>query len=176
MILAIAAAVAAAAPAPAKCPDVVTPDALICRALIAQEDGRSDEAAQNFEEAAKASPDKDPQTARMYAAAGNMWIAAGQAGKAALDLDKALAMTGLEGEQRGEALLDRDIAIDCPVRLIHGELDTEVPLDIAFRTMRALRSADVQLNVIKGGGHRLSEPHEIDAILRTVAALLEPAT
>jgi len=107
MILAIAAAVAAAAPAPAKCPDVVTPDALICRALIAQEDGRSDEAAQNFEEAAKASPEKDPQTARMYAAAGNMWIAAGQAGKAALDLDKALAMTGLEGEQRGEALLDR---------------------------------------------------------------------
>ena len=73
-------------------------------------------------------------------------------------------------------LLDRQIAIDCPVRLIHGECDTEVPLDIAFRTMRALRSADVQLNVIKGGGHRLSEAHEIDAILHTVAALLEPAT
>lgn len=73
-------------------------------------------------------------------------------------------------------LLDRDITIDCPVRLIHGELDIEVPLDIAFLTMRDLRSADVQLNVIKGGGHRLSEPHEIDAILNTVAALLEPAT
>ena len=58
---------------------------------------------------------------------------------------------------------------------IHGELDRDVPLDVAFRTMRALRSADVQLNVIKGGGHRLSEPHEIDAILRTVADLLEPA-
>jgi hypothetical protein len=53
--------------------------------------------------------------------------------------------------------------------------DGDVPLDIAFRTMRALRSADVQLTVIKGGGHRLSEPHEIDAILRTVAGLLEPA-
>ena len=72
-------------------------------------------------------------------------------------------------------LLGGDIAIECPVRLIHGELDTDVPLDVAFRTLRALRSADVQLNVIKGGGHRLSEPHEIDAILRTVAALLEPA-
>jgi pimeloyl-ACP methyl ester carboxylesterase len=72
-------------------------------------------------------------------------------------------------------LLDKAIAIDCPVRLLHGELDDEVPLDIAFRTMRALRSADVQLNVLKGGGHRLSEPHEIDAILRTVAALLESA-
>jgi pimeloyl-ACP methyl ester carboxylesterase len=72
-------------------------------------------------------------------------------------------------------LLNQEIAIDCPVRLIHGEEDKDVPLDIAFRTTRALRSADVQLNVIKGGGHRLSEPHEIDAILRTVAALLEPA-
>ncbi len=70
-------------------------------------------------------------------------------------------------------LLDKEIAIDCPVRLIHGEKDSDVPLDIAFRTMRALRSADVQLSVIKGGGHRLSEPHEIDAILRTVAALTE---
>jgi pimeloyl-ACP methyl ester carboxylesterase len=72
-------------------------------------------------------------------------------------------------------LLDKEIAIDCPVRLLHGEIDRDVPLDVAFRTLRALRSSDVQLNVLKGGGHRLSEPHEIDAILRTVAGLLEPA-
>jgi pimeloyl-ACP methyl ester carboxylesterase len=72
-------------------------------------------------------------------------------------------------------LLDQEIAIDCPVRLLHGERDEEVPLEVAFRTMRALRSADVQLITIKGGGHRLSEPHEIDTILRTVANLLEPA-
>jgi pimeloyl-ACP methyl ester carboxylesterase len=71
-------------------------------------------------------------------------------------------------------LLNGEIPIDCPVRLIHGELDTDVPLDLAFRTLRALRSADVQLLTIKGGGHRLSEPHEIEAILRTVAALMEP--
>ena len=73
-------------------------------------------------------------------------------------------------------LLGGEIAIDCPVRLLHGERDTEVPLEVAFRTLRALRSSDVQLNVLKGGGHRLSEPHEIDAILRTVAGLLEPAS
>ena len=71
-------------------------------------------------------------------------------------------------------LLDKDIAVDCPVRLLHGDADTEVPLEVAFRTMARLRSADVQLTVLKGGGHRLSEPHEIDAILRTVAALAEP--
>jgi pimeloyl-ACP methyl ester carboxylesterase len=77
------------------------------------------------------------------------------------------------GQQR--LLLRGEIGVECPVRLIHGEKDTDVPLDVAFRTMRAIRSADVQLLTIKGGGHRLSEPHEIDAILRTVAGLLEPA-
>jgi len=71
-------------------------------------------------------------------------------------------------------LLNDEIAVDCPVRLLQGERDAEVPLDVGFRTMRALRSGDVQLDVLKGGGHRLSEPHEIDAILRTVAGLMEP--
>jgi pimeloyl-ACP methyl ester carboxylesterase len=72
-------------------------------------------------------------------------------------------------------LLDSEIPIDCPVRLVHGDRDEDVPLDIAFRLKDRLRSADVQVNMLKGGGHRLSEPHEIDAILRTVAALVEPA-
>jgi pimeloyl-ACP methyl ester carboxylesterase len=73
-------------------------------------------------------------------------------------------------------LLGEAIPIECPVRLIHGDKDQDVPLDIAFRQMDRLRSADVQLIVLKDGGHRLSEPHEIEAILRTVTALLEPAT
>ena len=71
-------------------------------------------------------------------------------------------------------LLAGDIPIACPVRLVHGEQDRDVPVDVAMRTLTTLRSADVQLKIIKGGGHRLSEPHEIDAILRTVAELLEP--
>jgi tetratricopeptide (TPR) repeat protein len=108
LILLLAAAIATAAPASAPaCPDLVTSDALICRALAAEKSGDHASAAQAFEEAAKASSEKDPKTARMYAAAGNLWIAAGEAGKAALDLDKALALPGLEAEQRGEALLDR---------------------------------------------------------------------
>ena len=89
------------------CPDLVTPDALVCRALDAEKAGNNSSAAQGFEEAAKAAGDKDPKSARMYAAAGNLWIAANEPAKAATDLDKALAINGLEGKQRGEALLDR---------------------------------------------------------------------
>ncbi|WP_395621988.1 alpha/beta fold hydrolase [Sphingomonas daechungensis] len=70
-------------------------------------------------------------------------------------------------------LLGSELAIDCPVRLIHGDCDDVVPVEIAFRLKDRLRSRDVQVTVIKGGGHRLSEPHEIDAFLRTVGALME---
>jgi pimeloyl-ACP methyl ester carboxylesterase len=71
-------------------------------------------------------------------------------------------------------LLGGEIDVCCPVRLLHGDADTEVPLDVAFQTVSQLRSADVQLTVFKGGGHRLSEPPQIDALIRTVAALVEP--
>ena len=72
-------------------------------------------------------------------------------------------------------VLEQQVAIDCSVRLVHGDADQDVPLAVAFRLMERLRSADVQLNILKGGGHRLSEPREIEAILRTVDALVEPA-
>jgi tetratricopeptide (TPR) repeat protein len=103
----LALALVSAAPQAGTCPDSATPDALVCRALASEKSGDNESAAQSFEDAAKASSDKDPKTARMWAAAGNLWISAGEAGKAALDLDRALALPGLEAEQHGEALLDR---------------------------------------------------------------------
>jgi tetratricopeptide (TPR) repeat protein len=105
MILTIAAAIASAQPAP--CPDIVTAEAFVCRAIHASADQKPDEAAEAFEHAAQQLDPSDPQVSRLYAAAGNSWISAGQPGKAALDLDRALAGPGLQAEQRGEALLDR---------------------------------------------------------------------
>ncbi|GAA4749632.1 hypothetical protein GCM10023264_14990 [Sphingomonas daechungensis] len=104
MILAFVAAVAAQAPS--ACPNLVTPQAFVCRALQASNAGNPDAAAQAFEQAAAAQTD-EAEKAKSWAAAGNMWIAANQPGKAALALDKALTGTGLQAEQRGEALLDR---------------------------------------------------------------------
>lgn len=104
MIL-FAAALAAAQPAP--CPDVVTAEAFVCRAIRFNSEARHEPAAQAFEQAAQAVDPSNPEASRLWAAAGNMWIAANQPGKAALALDKALAGTGLVAEQRGEALLDR---------------------------------------------------------------------
>lgn len=86
-------------------------------------------------------------------------------------------LTTLGFWESGQAmrLLESGIPIECPVRLIHGDADEDVPLDLAFRLKDRLHSGDVQVIVIKGGGHRLSAPHEIEAIRRAVAAVLEPA-
>ena len=68
-------------------------------------------------------------------------------------------------------LLEREIAIDCPVRLLHGQADADVPWEISLRTAAALRSDDVQVALVKDGDHRLSRDRDIDLLLRTVAAL-----
>jgi tetratricopeptide (TPR) repeat protein len=91
----------------------------VCRALDAQLTGRFAEAAAEFESGAVMLNPGDPAIDRMLAAAGNMWIAAGQPAKAALALDKALAGTGLLADQRGEALLDRARAAEA-----QGDLKT----------------------------------------------------
>ncbi len=72
-------------------------------------------------------------------------------------------------------LLDTPLDIACKVRLVHGELDADVPLPVAYRLLQQLRSGDVHLTIVKGGGHRLSEPHEIKTIVRTVAGIVDSA-
>lgn len=104
MILVFLAALIADAPA---CPEAQTADAYVCKALNASSAGEAATSADLFEQGARLAPDQDPARDRMLAAAGNMWIAAGEPGKAALALDTALAGGGLQAEQLGEALLDR---------------------------------------------------------------------
>jgi tetratricopeptide (TPR) repeat protein len=107
MIPIIALALAAAAPASPACPSVLTQQAQSCRAIEASKAGRFADAAEAFESAADLTVPDDPAHDRALAAAGNMWIAARQPGKAAVALDKALAGKGLLADQHGLALLDR---------------------------------------------------------------------
>jgi pimeloyl-ACP methyl ester carboxylesterase len=73
----------------------------------------------------------------------------------------------------GQALrqLEGEIPLDCPVRLLHGQDDAEVPPEISLRLAAALRSSEVQVTLVKGGDHRLSRDSDIALLLRTVAAL-----
>jgi len=71
----------------------------------------------------------------------------------------------------GEAnrLLDRELPLTCPVRLLHGQHDADVPHAISLRLAAALRSDDVQVTLIKDGDHRLSRDADIVLLLRIVA-------
>ena len=73
----------------------------------------------------------------------------------------------------GEAnrLLDAEIPLTCPVRLLHGEEDGDVPSGISLRLSAALASADVQVTLVKGGDHRLSRGSDIALLIDTVARI-----
>jgi pimeloyl-ACP methyl ester carboxylesterase len=72
------------------------------------------------------------------------------------------------------SLLDHEIAITAPVRLLQGQADPDVPWQTALRIAERLRSADVQTVLVKDGDHRLSRPQDIALLTATVASLLEP--
>jgi pimeloyl-ACP methyl ester carboxylesterase len=74
---------------------------------------------------------------------------------------------------RTRLLLNDPIALDCPVRLLHGQCDPDVPWEMALRTAEELTSSDVQVTLVKDGDHRLSRPQDLALLTRTLAALLD---
>jgi pimeloyl-ACP methyl ester carboxylesterase len=75
--------------------------------------------------------------------------------------------------QSGEAsrMTAGQIAIDCPVRLIHGLADRDVPSERTTHLLNQLRSADVQACFVKHGDHRLSRDGDIALLIRTIEGL-----
>ncbi|MEC9348025.1 MAG: alpha/beta hydrolase [Pseudomonadota bacterium] len=77
---------------------------------------------------------------------------------------------------RANHLLDRPpLPVDCPVRLLHGMADPDVPWQHSLRIVEALGSDDVHVTFVKSGDHRLSEPSDIDLLCATVDELLSTA-
>lgn len=83
---------------------------------------------------------------------------------------------GFWADGQANLRLEIDIALRCPVRLIHGQRDADVPWELSLRLAKALRSDDIQVTLVKHGDHRLSRETDIALILRIVgnlAALVE---
>ena len=71
-------------------------------------------------------------------------------------------------------LLDRPIALSCPVRILHGQQDADVPWQGSLKLAERLQSPDVETILLKHGDHRLSRPHELALLARTLDALRKP--
>jgi len=112
-----------------------------------------------------------------------MWAAMAPPERAMLARDGLLRVPGqYGGEQvitraliedgRIHLLLRAPIPITCPVRLLQGQSDPDVPWETAVKLAGRLASTDVEVTLIKDAGHRLSRPQDLRMLTATVAALL----
>ena len=83
-----------------------------------------------------------------------------------------ISMTLIE-EARDHMLLGSEIPIDCPVRLIHGVEDTDVPWETSQRLSVSLKSDDVEVILVKDGDHRLSEDRDLARLTSVLETLIE---
>jgi pimeloyl-ACP methyl ester carboxylesterase len=72
-------------------------------------------------------------------------------------------------------LLADGLDVPCPVRILQGSDDTDVPPAHAVKTFEALRGSDITLSFIKGGDHRLSSAVQLRILSETVLGLADRA-
>jgi pimeloyl-ACP methyl ester carboxylesterase len=73
---------------------------------------------------------------------------------------------------RQHLILEEGMAVDFPLRILHGENDPDVPWQHGFRLYSRLSGNDVSFTLIKGGDHRLSSARDLKMIVDTIEALI----
>jgi alpha-beta hydrolase superfamily lysophospholipase len=69
-------------------------------------------------------------------------------------------------------VMRRAIALECPVRLLHGVSDTSVPWQTSLSLAERLASREVVVTLVKDGDHRLSRDADLTRLGRTLDELL----
>ncbi len=67
-------------------------------------------------------------------------------------------------EAKNHLLLDRVRPIDCPVCLIQGMLDKDVPWETTAKIQKSLTGQEVDIVLVADGDHRLSRPEDLELI------------
>jgi pimeloyl-ACP methyl ester carboxylesterase len=83
-----------------------------------------------------------------------------------------IAMNLIEEAARHRLLERPELPIRCPVRLIHGMADADVPWRTSLRVMEQLASPDARLILVKDGEHTLSREQDLLLLTRTLGELL----
>ena len=73
---------------------------------------------------------------------------------------------------RHNEVLNSDLAVGVPVRILQGMKDPDVPFTHALELVECLAHDDVQITLIKDGDHRLSRDEDIDQLRRTIGLMV----
>ncbi|MEJ1979197.1 MAG: alpha/beta hydrolase [Acetobacteraceae bacterium] len=73
---------------------------------------------------------------------------------------------------RTRRVMGGPIPLACPVRLLHGQADADVPWETALRLAERIEGADVQVLLVKDGGHRMSRPQDLALLEAALLPLL----
>jgi pimeloyl-ACP methyl ester carboxylesterase len=76
---------------------------------------------------------------------------------------------------RKHLILHSQLAVACPVRILQGDVDPDVPPAHAMRVFEAIVGEDVAITLVKDGDHRLSTARDIGLLKRVVLELAEGA-
>ena len=74
---------------------------------------------------------------------------------------------------RANRVLSGIIDTHCPVHILQGMADPDVPYEHALRLVEHLPADDVTLSLIRDGDHRLSRPQDIEVLVRTVSGMAD---
>jgi len=72
---------------------------------------------------------------------------------------------------RKHLVMTKPIQVKCPVRILQGVQDPDVPWQHAMKLVTHLAQDDVAITLVKDGDHRLSRPEDIERMLRTANEL-----
>jgi pimeloyl-ACP methyl ester carboxylesterase len=76
---------------------------------------------------------------------------------------------------RAHSILSGPLRIDCPVRLLHGMRDEQVPWQASLQLAEVLTTDDVTITLIKDGEHRLSREDDLSMLKCAIEELRHPA-
>ncbi|KAG9331927.1 hypothetical protein JZ751_016589 [Albula glossodonta] len=79
-------------------------------------------------------------------------------------------------EAESHCVLQGPIPITCPVRLIHGLKDPDVPWHISMQVAERVLSADVDVILRKHGQHRMSDKDDVKLMVYTIDDLIDKLT
>jgi pimeloyl-ACP methyl ester carboxylesterase len=112
-----------------------------------------------------------PDEARAALARDGLWVRPSAYDPAGYPITRTLLEDG-----RKHTILNGGIPLPCPVHILHGDADLDVPWQHGLKLHERLQTPRTVFTLIKGGDHRLSAPDDLALLERTVADMCRKRT